>query len=94
MQFAGGSWRGSDAPMRVEPPPDMKRRPCGGGASDFDPAGIEMVTLNGWIISRCRPPYKAAQGSCWARSVPHIISITVMRRAFAKASIRLVRNRP
>jgi hypothetical protein len=49
--------------IRYEPPPKMKRRPCRGGASDFDPASIEMVSLCGWIIRRRKAPYKAVQGA-------------------------------
>ena len=94
MWIAKISWRGSGAVMRVEPPPKVKRRPCGGGVSDFDLACIEMVSMNSWIIRRRRPLYKAAQASCGVRPVPHIISITAIRRAFAKASIRLVRSQP
>ena len=63
MWIAKISWRGSGAVMRVEPPPKVKRRPCGGGVSDFDLACIEMVSMNSWIIRRRRPLYKAAQAS-------------------------------
>jgi hypothetical protein len=52
-----------EAAIRYEPPPKMKRRPCRGGASDFDPASLEMVSMNGSIIRRRKAPYKAAQGA-------------------------------
>lgn len=81
MQVAGRSRRGSGAAMRVEPPPEMKRRPCPGGASDFDPAGIEKVSMCRRIIRRRRPLYKATQASCRARPAPYVTTITVVRRA-------------
>jgi hypothetical protein len=62
--------RFSEATIRYEPPPKMKRRPCRGGASDFDPAGLEIVSMNGWIIRRREAAYKAAQTLYDALAVP------------------------
>jgi hypothetical protein len=74
---------GSGASIRREPPPKMKRRPWRGGASDFDPAGIEKITMNSWIIPCCKAPYKAAQdGSTASDSLkdarrPHIANCLI-----------------
>ena len=54
---------GSGASIRREPPPKMNRRPWRGGASDFDPAGIEKITMNSWIIPCRKAAYKAVQAS-------------------------------
>lgn len=72
--------------IRYEPPPKMKRRPCRGSASDFDPASLEMVSLNGWIIRRREGTYKATQVLYEAHAIPSIVPVAAMRRALSGVS--------
>jgi len=76
------------AATRAEPPPNMKRRPCGGGASYFDPASIEMVNMNSRIIRRRRRPFKAAEGPFRARPVHHVISMAMAGIAPGRALVQ------
>ena len=72
-----------EAAIRYEPPPKMKRRPCRGGASDFDPASLEMVSMNGRIIRLRKAPYKVTQ----ALNEVHITPSTMSRAAPLRSAV-------
>jgi hypothetical protein len=69
--------------MRDEPPPKTKRRPCRGGALNFDPASIETVSMNGWIIRLRKAPHKAAQAPSYrdGRSLSILMRQTLLAHA-------------
>jgi hypothetical protein len=80
--------------LRHEPPPKVKRRPWLGGASNFDPASLEMVSMNGRIIRLRKAPYKVAQAGGMAHGVRSAANISGLVHDLAEAKHTHAANCP